>query len=189
MEVAGAACGWGTPSTRKNTRKRREARRPQTFHHSHTMELTTDQKLDRLEAALAEIGNRLDALEAAQREGLAQWEADRARWAAEPLAGDVARWPAQGEAADEDEAAGKLGPAAVAARFLRGEPMRRLNYANTRGVLTLAAAALGAVADEEDEWAQEEAADDDEDRAFSEALKRLDMTFLNSAHPGACPKP
>lgn len=143
------------------------------------MELTTEEKLDRLEAGLAEIGNRLAALEAAQREGLAQWEADRARWAAEPLAGDVARWPApEEEAADEEEVAGNLGPAEVAAQFLRGEPMGRLNYANTRGVLTLAAAALGAVADEEDEWAQEEAADDDEDRQFSEALKRLDMKSL-----------
>lgn len=154
------------------------------------MELTTDQKLDRLEAGLAEIGKRLDALEAEWREGLEQWKADRERWAADDAAGGLARWPAQEEdEADEEEAAGNLGPAAVAARFLRGEPMGRLNYENTRGVLTLAAAALGAVADEEDEWAQEEAADDDEDRAFSEALKRLDMTFLNSAHPGACPKP
>ena len=143
------------------------------------MELTTDQKLDRLEAGLAEIGNRLDALEAAQREGLAQWEADRARWAAEPLAGDVARWPAQEEDADEEDAAGNLGPAEVAARFLRGEPMGRLNYENTRGVLTRAAAALGAVADEKEEPAQEEeAADEDEDRAFSEALKRLEMQSL-----------
>lgn len=100
------------------------------------MELTIKEKLDRLEAGLAEIGKRLDALEAAQCEGFAQWEADRVRWAAEPMAGGVERWPAQ-----------------------------------------------------EEERTQEDAADDDEEWAFSEALERLDMTFLNSAHPCACPKP
>ena len=55
------------------------------------MELTTEGKLDRLEAGLAEIGNRLAALEAAQREGLEQWKADRSRWAADDAAGGGAR--------------------------------------------------------------------------------------------------
>ena len=139
------------------------------------MELTAEEKLDRLEAGLAEIGKRLDALEAAQREGLEQWKADRERWAADEAAGGVAR---EEDAADEDEAAGKLGPEEVAAQFLRGEPMRRLNYEDTRGVLTLAASALGEVADEEEEWAQEEAGDEQEARQFGEALKRLDMKSL-----------
>jgi hypothetical protein len=68
------------------------------------MELTTEEKLDRLEAGLAEIGKRLDALEAEWREGLAQWQRGRERWAAEELAGDVGRWPL-GDADDDEQEA------------------------------------------------------------------------------------
>ena len=124
------------------------------------MELTTEEKLDRLEAGLAEIGRRMDALEAAQREGLAQWEADRKRWAADEAAGGVAR---------EDGAMDRLVLLGV------GAPSCGLNYENTRGALTRAAAALSELAEEESQVA---AANDEEARQFSEALARLDMKSL-----------
>ena len=179
MERAGAVCGWGTPSTRKNTRERRGARRPQTFHHSHTMELTIEEKLDRLEAGLAEIGKRLDALEAAQREGLEQWKADRERWAAADREVLAQYQDEELVAQEEEESAGKLGPAEVAVMFGLGKPMCGLTHENTRGVLTRAASALAAAAHEAEGQAQEEAAgNEQEDRQFSEALKRLDMKSL-----------
>ena len=52
---------------------------------------------------------------------------------------------------DDGEVAGKQGPKEVAAQFLRGEPTRGLNYENTRGVLALAADALAAATDDEEE--------------------------------------
>jgi hypothetical protein len=124
------------------------------------MELTTEEKLDRLEAGLAEIGRRLEALEAAQREGLAQWQADRERWAADEAAGGVAR---------EEGAVDRLVLLGV------GAPSCALNYENTRGALTRAAAALSELAEEESQVA---AANDEEARQFSEALARLDMKSL-----------
>lgn len=142
------------------------------------MELTTDQKLDRLEAGLAEIGKRLDALEAAQREGLAQWKADRERWAAADREVLAQYQDEELVAQEEEESAGKLGPAEVAVMFGLGKPMCGLTHENTRGVLRRAAAALAAAAHEAEERAQEEAADEDEDRQFSEALRRLDMKSL-----------
>lgn len=112
------------------------------------MELTIEEKLERLEAGLAEIGKRLDALEAAQREGLAQWKADRERWAADDAAGGVAREAVVNPVAavNEEGSAGKLGPAEVAVMFGLDEPMCRLTHENTRGALTRAAAALAAAA-------------------------------------------
>jgi hypothetical protein len=129
------------------------------------MELTTEEKLDRLEAGLAAIERRLDAAEAEWREGLEQWEADRKRWAADEAAAGVARVRVSDEAAanDEEDRLVLLGV---------GAPSCGLNYENTRGALTRAAAALSELAEEESQVA---AANDEEDRAFSEALKRLDM--------------
>lgn len=124
------------------------------------MELTTEEKLDRLEAGLAAIERRLDAAEAEWREGIAQWERDRARWArwaADEAAGGVAR---------EEGTVDRLVLLGV------GAPNCGLNYENTRGALTRAAVALSELAEEE---ARVAAANDEEEREFGEALKRLDM--------------
>lgn len=192
------------------------------FHHTHTMELTTEEKLERLEAGLAEIGRRLDALETAQREGWAQWAADRERWAADEAAGGVAR-----ETVYEEWLARRVGPrpktergsiriickdgtvkwprvrvsdeAAVMAEMNAERP--GLMPAETRGALVRtpeaeleqweAAKERWAAADREvlAQYQEEEpvaAANDEEDREFREAMKRLDMC---SDGGGAEPSP
>lgn len=131
------------------------------------MELTIEEKLDRLEAGLAEIGKRLDALEAAQREGLAQWKADRERWAADEAAGGVAReedWEAWFERRVGHRPQGLRGSIRIVGRngevsYPRVVVAEQGWPANPAGV-------------------SEAAGNEQEDRQFSEALKRLDMKSL-----------
>ena len=156
------------------------------------MELTTEEKLDRLKAGLAAIGNRLAALEAAQREGLAQWEADRARWAADESAAWAAElWDKAREGERTltlSELLDRLSVLGINEGQIDGliEAIERLPYIETSDDLDHtdtrgSEVSYPRVVVSKEGWpanpaeVSEAAVNEEEERQFSEAMQRLDM--------------